>query len=85
VKKCANFVYTSRVLKKITFSAEEADVAGAREKAQAQRTTLNEAFRQWLKAYVGSAASHSEYQHVMRRLSHVSPGKKLSRDELNER
>jgi hypothetical protein len=40
------------MLKHITFSADEALIEKARSCARAERTTLNEKFRGWLKDYV---------------------------------
>jgi hypothetical protein len=39
------------MLKNITFSAEKDLIEKAREKARSEKTTLNVAFRRWLKQY----------------------------------
>jgi hypothetical protein len=44
-------VYT-KTMKNITFSAQDAQIAEARELAQRRGTTLNEEFRIWLQNYV---------------------------------
>lgn len=74
------------MIRNITFSAEEELLARAREKASSEKTSLNQRFRQWLKQYVYSGEeAGAEYLSLMKDLSYTSPGKKFSRDELNER
>ena len=73
------------MVKNITLSAEEELVKEAREKAVREGTTLNNFFRQWLKQLVGSDIKPGEYEELMRTLSYAEPGRKFSRDEINER
>lgn len=73
------------MLKNITLSAETTLIEKARIRASKEKITINALFRLWLARYVGSQAAAQEYQQVMDRLSHVKPGKKLSREEMNER
>jgi hypothetical protein len=73
------------VLKNITFTAEERLIEGARKRAQRERKTLNDAFRDWLSAYAGEAAPADRYRTLSRPLLHVSAGGKFSRDAMNER
>jgi len=73
------------MLKNITLSAEEELIKKARQKAQQERTTLNETFRQWLKQYVKTGIHSTEYESLMKSLNYAQPGKTFSRDELNER
>jgi hypothetical protein len=73
------------MLKNITLSAEEELIARARDRAGRERTTLNESFRQWLRQYVGRSAKASEYLALMDSVGYARPGRKLTRDELNER
>jgi len=73
------------MLKNITLSADEQLIKKAREKARRENTTLNENFRQWLKRYVMSDQEQFNYDELMDSLSYVNPGRKFSRDELNER
>jgi len=73
------------MLKNITLSAEEELIERARDRARRERTTLNETFRHWLRQYVGRTAAASEYISFMRSLSYAKPGRKFSRDDLNER
>lgn len=72
-------------MKNITLSAEEADIERAREKARKESTTLNELFRGWVRRYVSTGQSATDYQKLMARLEHVNSGGKYSRDEANER
>lgn len=73
------------MLKNITLSAEEELIKKAREKAHREKTTLNENFRRWLKKYVISDRNASRYQDLMDALNYADPGRKFSREELNER
>jgi hypothetical protein len=73
------------MLKNITLSAEEGLIEKARDKARRERTTLNATFRQWLHQYVSRGAKTSDFDSFMESLSYARPGKKFSRDELNER
>lgn len=73
-------------MKNITFTADEQLIAAAREQARADNTTLNEQFRQWLEQYARKrqAARAAE---VMERMGQYvsSGGRKLTREQLNER
>ena len=73
------------MLKNITLSADDKLIKKAREKAQREHTTLNENFRRWLKRYIISDKNKTNYEEMMKNLSYVKPGRKFSRDELNER
>lgn len=72
-------------MKNITLSADEQLIERARQTAQAQRTTLNAAFREWLERYVAQNEIVLPYAEVKRRLAHVRAGRKYTRDEMNER
>jgi hypothetical protein len=78
-------VYTTIVLKNVTLSAEERLIEQAREKARRERRTLNAVFREWLRRYVGQESGSSGYAELMEKLSHVRPGKRFTREELNAR
>jgi len=78
------------MLKNITFSAEERVIEAARARARAEKTTLNEKFRDWLEAYAREETEGekrvAKFRETMRKLSHIEwDGRKLTRDELNER
>jgi len=72
-------------MKNITFSAEESLIEKARKKARSENTSLNKRFREWLKFYATRGESHEDYKSIMEELDYAVPGKKFSRDELNER
>ena len=72
-------------MKNITLSADDDLIEQARLAARAQRTTLNAAFREWLLQYTERAGNAKEVEALMRRLRHVTAGRRFSRDEMNER
>jgi hypothetical protein len=73
-------------MKDITFRADEHLIDQARRVARARNTTLNAAFRDWLREYVLCASRGREVvDALMRRLSHVRAGGHFSRLEMNER
>lgn len=79
------FVYY-HPMKNITLTAEEGLIESARERALAERTTLNEQFRLWLADYAHSRDRLQRYEQVMARVrGRLDVGRKLSRDEMNER
>lgn len=82
---CAHDFRVNAMLKNITLSAESRLVEAARARAQQERTTLNNVFREWLARYAAKEAGADRYRQLMRRLKHVSAGRGFSRDELNER
>ncbi len=73
------------MLKNVTLSADEELIRQAREKAKREHTTLNASFRQWLRQYVYRNTKTTDYNGFMDSLSYAKPGRKFSRDELNER
>ncbi len=73
-------------MKNITLSADENLIEAARRRAVSERTTLNEQFRLWLKNYVRREQQAAEAMRVMRELQgKLRVGRKLTRDEMNER
>ncbi len=73
-------------MKNITLSADETLIEAARARARAEHTTLNEQFRQWLEGYARQRSRMQQYDTVVAELrSKVRVGRKLSRDEMNER
>jgi hypothetical protein len=77
-------VYTGSV-KNITLSADEHLIEEARRAAQAQHTTLNAAFREWLTEFTARQSSMQEYDALMERLNYVKIDRKYTREEMNER
>jgi len=53
--------------------------------ARSQNKTLNSVFREWLLQFTQQAGSAQEYSSLMKRLRHVRPGRRFTRDEMNER
>jgi hypothetical protein len=73
-------------MRNITLSADEALIEAARRRAQADHTTLNEAFRRWLAEYAHQRERLQRYDEVMASLrGSVKVGRRLTRDERNER
>jgi hypothetical protein len=73
------------MLKNITLSAEKQLIQLAREKAAKENSTLNAEFRAWLKRYVSIDCKLISYDDLMDQIAYAQPGKKFSRDEMNER
>ncbi len=72
-------------MKNVTLSADEDLIERARLIAQAQRTTLNAAFREWLESFTSSTGDAQSFDALMKRLRHVDAGRHFTRDEMNER
>lgn len=73
-------------MKNITLSADDELIEAARERARAEHTTLNDQFRRWLADYVQQAQRRERYEETILALrGKVRVGRKLSRDEMNER
>jgi hypothetical protein len=72
-------------MKNITLSADEDLIEKARALARAQRTTLNEAFRQWLTQFTASAGDVQGFDNLMQQMRHIKAGGHYTRDEMNER
>lgn len=73
-------------MKNITLSADERLIEAARERARVEHTTLNEQFRHWLEDYARREQQAEEAMAVVRELrGKLRVGRKLTRDEMNER
>jgi hypothetical protein len=72
-------------MKNITLSADDKLIEEARKQAAQQHTTLNNLFRDWLIQITARKQAISEYDALMKRLTYVKPGRKFTRDEMNER
>jgi hypothetical protein len=73
-------------MKNITLSADEHLIDRARQTAQAERRTLNDAFREWLEEYTSRSGDLEQRKRLMQRLrGHVVAGRKFTREEMNER
>ena len=73
------------MLQNITLSAEKKLIQRARQRAEAENTTLNAEFRRWLAQYVERPRAITDFAALMSGLEYVKPGKTFTRDELNER
>lgn len=73
------------MLKNITFSAEEDLIRRARERATAERTTLNDEFRRWLEKYVERPETAKALTDLMDLFAYAQPGRSFRREEMNER
>ena len=73
------------MLKNFTVSADEDLIQRARAKALKEKRSLNSLVREWIEQYVGQKISLEEFRVLMRRLSYANPGRKFTRDEMNER
>ena len=72
-------------MKNITMTADDALIEAARERARSENTTLNEQFRLWLASYARKQRMQ-QYEQVMSGLrGKLVVGRKLTRDEMNER
>ena len=74
-------------MKTISLSAEESLIEAARERARAERTTLNEQFRRWLAEYAGRDARAEQARAVIHDLRRKvrTGGSTFTREEMNER
>lgn len=73
-------------MKNITLSADEKLIEAARERARSEHTTLNAEFRRWLKHYARRQEQMQHYDAVIRSLrGKLRVGRKLTREEMNER
>jgi hypothetical protein len=72
-------------MKNITLSADENLIEQARLVAKTHRKTLNAAFREWLEQFTRQSGTAQEFDSLMKRLRHVQPGRRFTRDEMNER
>ncbi len=73
-------------MKNITLSADERLIEAARERARAEKSTLNEQFRRWLASYADTSERLQRYDKLMPSLrGQVKVGRKLSREQMNER
>ncbi len=74
------------MLQNITLSAEADMITSARTKASLENKSLNEVFRQWLAQYISSKKRGiKNYTDLMNQMKHIKAGKKVSREDMNER
>ncbi len=73
------------MLKNITLSADESVIKKAREKAQNNKTSLNNLFREWMNKYIMKENAAENYDQLMKSLHSVHSGRRFTREELHER
>ena len=73
------------MLQNITLSAEKVLIERARQRAEAQKTTLNAEFRRWLAQYSEYPQTAADLAMIMDQLNYARAGKTFTRDEMNER
>jgi hypothetical protein len=72
--------------REITISLEEDLIEAASRRAQEQQTTLDELFRRWLADYVRTQDALKAFDTLTADLrGKVRMGRKLTREEMNER
>ena len=73
-------------MRNITLSADESLIEGARRRAEAENTTLNNLFREWLARYVEPRRlSLDDVRRAAASVGHFRAGRRFTRDERNER
>lgn len=72
-------------MKNITLSADERLIEEARAAARAQRSTLNQLFREWLAELAGRRSRDEQVSELMQRLDYVRSGGPFSREAMNDR
>jgi hypothetical protein len=75
-------------MKNITLSAKEETIEKARKVAARQHRTLNEMFREWLDSVNTETLNETaevNLNSLWAKTGYLRVGKKLSRDEMNER
>jgi hypothetical protein len=72
-------------LRNITLSADADLIRKVREKCLREHTTLNSIFRRWMRQYLNKSSKTADFQAFMSALDYVSPGRRFSREEMNER
>jgi len=73
------------MLRNITLSADKVLIERARQRAEAQNSTLNAEFRRWLAQYTEYPQTAADLADIMDQLSYAQVGKTFTRDEFNER
>ena len=87
IASCTQLVYTC-TMKNITFSAQEDAIERARQVAAKKQRTLNELFRDWLAELDVQAEENTvidKLETLWEDTNYLRVGKKLSREEMNER
>ena len=81
-------MYTCYIMKNITLSAQDDLIDKARRIATTRNSSLNIMFREWLEGLNNSHAQNTEedrLKDLWEKTNYARVGKKLSREEMNER
>jgi hypothetical protein len=82
---CARLAHPTCV-KNITLSADEALIEGARRRAEAENTSLNNVFREWLARYAERPRLPPEdVRRAAEAAGQFRAGRRFTREERNER
>lgn len=76
-------VHYIRVMKNITFSADERLIEEAREEARRRKTTLNVLFRDWLSELAARDERKRKIDSLMEEMNQYNAGGPYTRDEMN--
>lgn len=76
-------VHYFRVIKNITFSADERVIEEAREEARRRKTTLNVLFREWLAELAARDERKRKIERLMEDMNQYNAGRPFTRDEMN--
>ena len=73
-------------MKNITLSADETLIESGRRRAEAESTTLNNLFREWLARYAGQQRlTPEDVGRTVASVGHFRAGRRFTREERNER
>jgi len=72
-------------MRNITLSADEDVIDKARNRAQRENRSLNDAFRDWIAGYSGRNEKKLTLREIQKRWSHIKTGGPFTRDEMNAR
>jgi hypothetical protein len=73
------------IMRKVTFSADEQLIEGARRRAESEHTTLNSLFLQWLARYAAEPRLAEQVRQAVADAGHFRAGRRFTREERNER
>jgi len=72
-------------MKNITLSADETLIEEARAAARAQKSSLNQLFREWLAELAGRRDREKQLAELLGRLDYAQSGGPFTRKQMNER
>ena len=73
-------------MRNVTLSGDDALIEGALRRAESEHATLNNLFREWLARYAGEPRlTAEEVRRTVAAAGHFRVGRRLTREERNER